>query len=67
MKLQRKDIRMDKEQVDEILIKYMSRKQDALTINDMTKENCEIHLRHRKGWQKKQDKSYREIDQRGKP
>ena len=67
MKLQRKDIQMDKERVDEILIKYMSRKQDALTIDDMTRENCKIHLQHRKGWQKKQDKSYREIDQRGKP
>ena len=67
MKLQRKDIRMNNKWVDDILIKYMSGKQDALTIDDMTRENCEIHLRHRKGWQKKQDKSYREMDQSGKP
>ena len=67
MKLQRKDVRMDRERVDDILIKYMSGKQDALTINDMTGEHCEIHLQHRNGWQRKEDKSFREIDQRGKP
>lgn len=65
MKLKRRDIRMDKEQIDNILIKYLRGDQDALTIDDMTGEYCEIHLRNRKGWQKKQDKSFREIDQHG--
>ena len=67
VKLKRKDIRMDKERVDDVLVKYMSGGQEALTIDDMTQECCEIHLRHRKGWQKKQDKSFREIDLHGKP
>ena len=65
MKLKRRNIQMDTEQIDSILVKYMRGEQDALTIDDMD-EYCEIHLWHRKGWQKKEDKSFRGIDLRGK-
>jgi len=56
---------MDIARLDSVLVKYMKGEQDALTIDDM-EEYCEIHLQHRKGWQKKEDKSFREIDLRGK-
>ena len=56
---------MDTERIDSILVKYMRGEQDALTIDDMD-EYCEIHLQHQKGWQKKEDKSFRGIDLCGK-
>ena len=59
------DIQMDNARLDSVLVKYMRGEQDALTIDDMD-VCCEIHLRHRKGWQKKEDKSFREIDLRDK-
>ena len=65
MKLKCRDIQMDTTRIDSILVKYMRGEQDALTIDDM-EEYCEIYLRHWKGWQKKEDKSFREIDLRGK-
>jgi len=64
MKLKCRDIQMDNTRLDSILVKYMRGEQDVLTISDMDK-CCEIHLRHRKGWQRKEDKSFREIDLRG--
>ena len=64
MKLKRRDIQMDNAQLDSILVKYMRGEQDALTISNMD-ECCEIHLWHRKGWQRKEDKSFKEIDLHG--
>ena len=65
MKLKCGDIQMDNAWLDSVLVKYMRGEQDALTIDDMD-VCCEIHLQHQKGWQKKEDKSFREIDLRGK-
>jgi len=64
VKLKHRDIQMDNARLDSILVKYMRGEQDVLTISDMD-ECCEIHLQHRKGWQRKEDKSFREIDLRG--
>ena len=57
MKLKRGDTQMSSARLDSILVKYMRGEQDVLTIDEL-EEYCEIHLRHRKGWQKKEDKSF---------
>lgn len=49
--------------VNGIFLKYLQGKEASLTINDLY-VHFEIHLRNRKGWQKKSDKGTREIDLR---
>ncbi|KIM55549.1 hypothetical protein SCLCIDRAFT_30264 [Scleroderma citrinum Foug A] len=51
----------DIDAVNRIFLKYLQGKEAALTINDLH-VYFEVHLRNRKGWQKKSDKGPREID-----
>ncbi|KAL4063509.1 hypothetical protein V8B97DRAFT_2026414 [Scleroderma yunnanense] len=62
VKLKREDIQiMDTTLVNHVLTRYLRGKQDTLTTNERD-VYYEIHLRNWKGWQKKVDKGFREID-----
>jgi len=65
VKLKHEDIRMDVSQADFVLLKYLQGADDTLTDSDH-EIYYEIHLKNRKGWQKKTDKGNREIDLRSK-
>lgn len=56
---------MDVKWVDSVLIKYLQEEDDSLT-NDDHWVSYEIHLKNRKGWQKKVNKGFQEIDLRSK-
>ncbi|KAI5982051.1 hypothetical protein EDD15DRAFT_2181820 [Pisolithus albus] len=49
--------------IDEVFMKYLQGGERSLTINDLN-VYFEIHLKNRKGWQRKLDKGMREVDLR---
>ncbi|KAL4072999.1 hypothetical protein V8B97DRAFT_2023279 [Scleroderma yunnanense] len=62
VKLKQEDIQiMDVTLVNHVLTKYLRGKQGTLITNERD-IYYEIHLRNQKGWQKKVDKGFREID-----
>ncbi|KAL4077982.1 hypothetical protein J3A83DRAFT_4186233 [Scleroderma citrinum] len=62
VKLKWEDIQItDVTMVNHVLTKYLRGKQDTLAANKRD-VYYEIHLRNQKGWQKKVDKGFREID-----
>ncbi|KAI5987257.1 hypothetical protein EDD15DRAFT_2372705 [Pisolithus albus] len=63
VKLRRGDVYLDKTVVDRVFMKYLQGEEHSLTINDLN-TYFEIHLKNRKGWQRKLDKGMREADLR---
>ncbi|KAI6019428.1 hypothetical protein BKA83DRAFT_4495450 [Pisolithus microcarpus] len=63
VKLKRGDVHLDKSIIDEVFMKYLQGGEQSLTINDLN-VYFEIHLKNRKGWQRKLDKGMREVDLR---
>ncbi|KAL4065526.1 hypothetical protein V8B97DRAFT_2025782 [Scleroderma yunnanense] len=62
VKLKQEDIQItDVTMVNHVLTKYLRGEQDTLAANERD-VYYEIHLRNWKGWQKKVDKGFREID-----
>ncbi|KAI6029751.1 hypothetical protein BKA83DRAFT_4625377 [Pisolithus microcarpus] len=61
VKLKRRDIYLDKTAVDGVFMKYLQGEEQSLTINDLN-VYFEIHLKNRKGWQRKLDKGMKEAD-----
>ncbi|KAL4076527.1 hypothetical protein V8B97DRAFT_2021900 [Scleroderma yunnanense] len=62
VKLKQEDIQItDVTMVNHVLTKYLRGEQDTLVANERD-VYYEIHLRNQKGWQKKVDKGFREID-----
>ncbi|KIO13539.1 hypothetical protein M404DRAFT_122553 [Pisolithus tinctorius Marx 270] len=63
VRLKHGDIKLDRTAVDSVFLKYLRGEEGSLTINDLG-VYFEVHLRNRKGWQRKLDKGMREIDLR---
>ncbi|KIK22932.1 hypothetical protein PISMIDRAFT_101590 [Pisolithus microcarpus 441] len=63
VKLKRGDVHLDKSIIDEVFMKYLQGGEQSLTINNLN-VYFEIHLKNRKGWQRKLDKGMREVDLR---
>ncbi|KAI6002511.1 hypothetical protein EDC04DRAFT_2908510 [Pisolithus marmoratus] len=63
VKLKRGDIKIDRTAMDGVFLKYLRGEERSLTINEL-RVYFEVHLRNRKGWQRKLDKGVREIDLR---
>ncbi|KAI5985968.1 hypothetical protein EDD15DRAFT_2200347 [Pisolithus albus] len=63
VKLRRGDVYLEKTVVDRVFMKYLQGEEHSLTINDLN-TYFEIHLKNRKGWQRKLDKGMREADLR---
>ncbi|KAI6041006.1 hypothetical protein EDC04DRAFT_2602047 [Pisolithus marmoratus] len=61
MKLKHGDINLDKTIIDSMFMKYLQCEEWSLTINKLS-SYFEIHLKNRKGWQRKLDKGMRESD-----
>ncbi|KIN99420.1 hypothetical protein M404DRAFT_30472 [Pisolithus tinctorius Marx 270] len=61
VRLKHGDIKLDRTAVDNVFLKYLRGEEGSLTINDLG-VYFEVHLRNRKGWQRKLDKGMREID-----
>ncbi|KAI6029265.1 hypothetical protein BKA83DRAFT_4046997 [Pisolithus microcarpus] len=57
------DVHLDKSIIDEVFMKYLQGGEQSLTINNLN-VYFEIHLKNRKGWQRKLDKGMREVDLR---
>jgi len=63
VKLKRGDIQIEDTAVDGVFLKYLRGEEQSLTINEL-ETYMEVHLKNRKGWQRKLDKGVREIDLR---
>ncbi|KAI6152628.1 hypothetical protein BKA82DRAFT_35867 [Pisolithus tinctorius] len=63
VKLKCRDVQLDGTVINGVFMKYLRGEEHALTINELN-TYFEIHLRNRKGWQKKLDKGMREADLR---
>ena len=63
MKLKRGHIQIKDTAVDSVFLKYLRGEERSLTINELD-TYIEVHLKNRKGWQRKLDKGVREIDLR---
>ncbi|KAI6111260.1 hypothetical protein F5141DRAFT_1274775 [Pisolithus sp. B1] len=63
VKLKRGDVNLDRTVVDRVFMKYLKGEEQSLTINDLN-VYFEIHLKNRKGWQRKLDKGMKEADLR---
>ena len=61
MKLKRGHIQIKDTTVDSMFLKYLQGEEWSLTINELD-TYIEVHLKNRKGWQRKLDKGVREID-----
>ncbi|KAI6095655.1 hypothetical protein EDD16DRAFT_1719009 [Pisolithus croceorrhizus] len=61
VKLKRRDVNLDRTVVDSVFMKYLKGEEQLLTINDLN-VYFEIHLKNRKGWQRKLDKGMKEAD-----
>ncbi|KAI6027124.1 hypothetical protein EDC04DRAFT_2605991 [Pisolithus marmoratus] len=64
VRLKHGDINLDRTAIDSVFIKYLQGEEQSLTINDLN-TYFEIHLKNRKGWQRKLDKGMKEVDLRG--
>ncbi|KAI6035401.1 hypothetical protein F5J12DRAFT_924235 [Pisolithus orientalis] len=61
LKLKRGDVKLDKTVIDGMFMKYLRGEELSLTVSECN-AYFEIHLKNRKGWQRKLDKGMREAD-----
>ncbi|KAI6000121.1 hypothetical protein F5J12DRAFT_951289 [Pisolithus orientalis] len=63
LKLKHGDVKLDKTVIDGMFMKYLRGEELSLTVSEHN-AYFEIHLKNRKGWQRKLDKGMREADLR---